>query len=121
MIRHTLAPALVFCLTLAASPLFADGLAFEAVAPEGLDAEAAEMVDALQAGMPAQLPAFEAQGFGAYGAIAVPMGVALKPEFLSSVANLDNRDAASAGVLEACLAQTGAECTVVGFLVPAGG
>ena len=108
-------------MTLAAAPLAAENLGFEPVAPQGLDAKAAEMVQALQAGMPGQMPAFEAQGFGYYGAIAVPMGVALAPELLSSVANLASRDAASAGVLEACKAQTGKDCTVIGYLVPAGG
>jgi hypothetical protein len=71
--------------------------------------------------MPGQMPAFEAQGYGYFGAIAVPKGVALKPELLSSVANLDSREAAYSGVLEACKAQTGADCTVIGYLVPAGG
>ncbi|MCB1350923.1 MAG: hypothetical protein R3D59_16830 [Paracoccaceae bacterium] len=117
-----LIPAAALTLSLGlAAPLFAEGLGFEPVAPEGLDAKAGEMVKALQDGMPGQLPAFEAQGYGYYGALAVPMGVALKPELLSSVANLDSREAAAAGVLDACKAQTGYDCTVVGYLVPAGG
>ena len=45
----------------------------------------------------------------------------LTPELLSSVANLDSRDAAAEGVLDACKAQTGTECTVVGYLVPTEG
>jgi len=115
------ATALTLSLALAAAPLLADGLGFEPVAPEGLDATAAQMVEALQEGMPGQMPAFEAQGYSFYGAIAVPKGVALKPELLSSVANLDSREAAAEGVLEACKTQTGTECTVVGYLVPAEG
>lgn len=121
MKKSDLAPALSLTLALAATPLAAGPLGFEPVAPEGLDAKATQMVEALQAGMPGQMPAFEANGFGYYGAIAVPKGVALNPELLSSVANLDSLDAASAGVLEACEAQTGRECTVIGFLVPAEG
>lgn len=119
-------PAAALILTLAlgafsAAPLLADGLGFEPVEPEGLDAKAGQMVRALQDSMPGQLPAFEAQGYGFYGAIAVPKGVALKPELLSSVANLDSRDAAAVGVLDACKAQTGFDCTVVGYIVPAEG
>lgn len=121
MKKTVLAPALTFALSLAALPTVAGNLGFEPVAPVGLDARATQMVEALQAGMPGQMAAFEAQGFGAFGAIAVPKGVELKPELLSSVANLDSRDAALAGVLEACQAQTGAACTVIGYLVPAGG
>ena len=115
------AMTLTLGLSFAAGPLLAEGLGFEPVAPEGLDAKAAQMVEALQTGMPGQMPAFEAQGFGYYGAIAVPKGVALKPELLSSVANLDSRAAAAEGVLAACKTQTGTECTVIGYLVPAGG
>ncbi|MCB1336512.1 MAG: hypothetical protein KDK10_03305 [Maritimibacter sp.] len=107
-------------LGLAATPLLAEGLAFEPVAPEGLDAAATEMVAALQANLPGQMPAFEQQGYGYYGAIAVPKGVDLKPELLSSVANFATPEEAAKGVLEACLQQTGAECTVIGMLVPAG-
>ena len=95
-------------------------LAFEAVAPEGLDAEAAQIVAALQANMPAQIGLFEQNGYGHYGALAVPKGVALKPELLSSVANADTPEAAQAAVLEACAQQNGTECTVIGLLVPAG-
>jgi len=113
--------ALAFSMALAAAPTLAEGLGFEPVDPDGLDAKAGQMVKALQAGMPGQLPAFESQGFGYYGAIAVPMGVELKPELLSSVANLDSRDAAAAGVLDACKTQTGADCTVIGYIVPADG
>lgn len=113
--------ALTVSLVLAATPLLAEGLGFEPVEPEGLDAKASQMVKALQDGMPGQMPAFEAQGYSYYGAIAVPKGVELKPELLSSVANLDSRDAAAAGVLDACKVQTGTDCTVVGYLVPADG
>lgn len=113
--------AVSLSLALAGMPLLAEGLGFEPVAPEGLDAKAGQMVKALQASMPSQMSAFEAQGYGYYGAIAVPKGVELKPELLSSVANLGSRDAAVEGVLDACKAQTGFDCTVVGYLVPAGG
>lgn len=107
--------------TAIATPLLAEtgGLAFQPVDPDGLDAKAAEMVVALQQGMPAQMAAFAQQGFGAYGALAVPMGVALTPELLSSVANFDTADAAREGVLKACETQTGADCTVIGLIVPA--
>ncbi|GKY87876.1 hypothetical protein [Sinisalibacter aestuarii] len=107
-------------LSFAAVPLFAGALAFEPVAPEGLDATAEQMVEALQAGMPAQMAAFEAQGFGSYGAIAVPKGVELKPELLASVANHESAEAARIAVLDACSELTGAECTVIGLIVPAG-
>lgn len=113
--------ALSLSLALAGTPVLAEGLGFEPVAPQGLDAKAGRMVKALQDSMPTQLPAFEAQGYGYFGAIAVPKGVELKPDLLSSVANLDSREAAAAGVLDACKAQTGIECTVIGYLVPAGG
>ena len=115
------AATLTLTLALAATPLLAEGLGFEPTEPEGLDAKATQMVKALQDSMPGQLPAFEAQGYGFYGAIAVPKGVELKPELLSSVANLDSREAAAAGVLDACKAQTGYDCTVVGYIVPAEG
>ena len=115
------ATALTLSYVFAETPLLAEGLGFEPVAPEGLDAKAGQMVKALQDGMPGQMPAFEAQGFGYYGAIAVPKGVELKPELLSSVANLDSRDAAATGVLDACKVQTGTDCTVIGYLVPADG
>ncbi len=101
------------------APLHAEGgLAFQPVAPEGLDATATEMVAALQAGMPAQMAAFEQAGFGFYGALAVPQGVELAPEKLASVANHATPDAAQSAVLEVCAEQTGVECTVIGLLVP---
>lgn len=115
--------ALTFALAAAgfAAPIHAEGgLAFEPVAPEGLDATAVEMVTALQAGMPGQLVAFEQAGFGAFGALAVPRGVALGPEKLASVANLATPEAAREAVLDVCQQQNGAECTVIGLLVPDG-
>lgn len=115
-----LAFGLVFAGAVSAAPSFAAGLTFEPVAPEGLDASAAEMVAALQAGMPGQMAAFEQAGFGHYGALAVPKGVELKPELLSSVANADSPEAARGAVLEACQQQTGATCTVIGLLMPGG-
>lgn len=117
-----LALALGFTLATATAvtPLLAETntLAFEPVAPVGLDATATAMVEALQAGMAAQLAAFEGAGFNFYGALAVPQGVELKPELLTSVANYDTAEAAQTAALEACQAQTGAGCTVIGLLVP---
>lgn len=110
--------ALALGLSLAASPLFAEGLGFEPVAPEGLDAAALERVARLQGGMPAQLPMFEQAGYGYYGAIAVPKGVELKPELLASVANLASTDEAREAVLNVCREQTGSACTVIGYIVP---
>jgi len=121
MKRYVLALGFAFAGAVSAAPLLAgDGLAFEPVAPEGLDVTAAEMVSALQEGMPAQMAAFEQAGFGSYGALAVPQGVELGPEKLASVANHATPEAARGAVLEVCKQQTGAECTVIGLLVPAG-
>jgi hypothetical protein len=120
MKRHVLALGFAFAGAMSAAPIHAEGgLAFEPVAPEGLDATAAEMVAVLQAGMPAQMPAFEQAGFGFYGALAVPQGVELGPDRLASVANHATADAAQSAVLEVCAEQTGAACTVIGLLVPA--
>lgn len=106
-------------LTLLAAPVMAEGLAFEPVDPEGLDETAAEMVAQLQDGMPGQLPMFEQAGYGAYGALAVPVGVELTPQSLASAANLANAEEATEKTLEVCKAQTGYDCTVIGLLVPA--
>ena len=110
--------ALALGLSLAATPLFAEGLGFEPAEPEGLDAAALERVAQLQENMPAQLPMFEQAGYGFYGAIAVPKGVELTPELLASVVNLASTDEARDAVLQACLEQTGTECTVIGYIVP---
>jgi hypothetical protein len=111
---------LVLAAALAATPLaaLADGLAFKSVDPQGLDGKAQAMVAALQASMDSQMPAFEQNGYGYYGALAVPQGMELKPELLFSVANFDTTDAAEKAVIEACKAQTKASCTVIGLLVP---
>jgi len=119
MNRYVVAVAVALTAAGFGAPTLAEGgLAFEPVAPEGLDATAAEMVTALQAGMPGQLGAFEQAGFGAFGALAVPRGVALGPEKLASVANLATPEAAREAVLDVCQQQNGAECTVIGLLVP---
>lgn len=111
---------LVFAGAVSAAPSFAEGLTFQPVAPQGLDAASVELVVVLQAGMPGQMAAFEQAGFGHYGALAVPTGVALTPELLSSVANAETPEAAQSAVLDACAQQTGAACTVIGLLMPGG-
>jgi hypothetical protein len=100
------------------------GLAFQAVEPEGLDDAAMTMVSSIQSVMPAQMPTYEEAGYGAFGAIAVPLGQELKPDelvkWLVILANTDTADVAKANVIEACRTQTGAEdCTVIGLLIPA--
>lgn len=114
--------ALAATASIAAGPVGAETGApsFEPVTPEGLDAKAGQMVAALQASMPGQMAAFAAQGFGAYGALAVPVGVALTPQSLASAANLDSIEAAKAKTLEVCKAQNNAACTVIGLILPAG-
>ncbi|SMH58358.1 hypothetical protein [Maritimibacter sp. HL-12] len=119
MKRYSVALVVALAAAGVAAPIHAEGgLAFEPVAPEGLDETATEMVAALQEGMPAQLVAFEQAGFGAFGALAVPRGVALAPEKLASVANHASPDAAREAVLDVCQQQNGAPCTVIGLLVP---
>ena len=106
-------------LTLAASPLVAGGLAFEPVAPEGISADRVANVEKFQQSIStAQLAAMEAQGYGAYGAIAIPVAMPGNPV---TVATLADRNAARAAALDACKAETGTDCTVIGYLVPAGG
>lgn len=112
-------PALTLALGFAAAPLLAGGLAFEPVAPEGLSADRAANVVAFQASIGAsQLEAMEAGGYGAYGAIAIPIAVPGSPV---TTANLASQADAAAAALEACKTQTGTACTVIGYLVPAGG
>lgn len=112
-------PALALALTLAATPLLAGGLAFEPVVPDGLPADRAANVAAFQASIgPDQLAAMEAEGYGAYGAIAIPIAMPGAPVTL---ANLPSQAAAEAAVLEACKSQAGTACTVIGYLLPAGG
>lgn len=102
-----------------AAPVMADGVMFQPVAPEGLDATNQTVAETMQAGLPAQMARFEAAGYGHFGALAVPVGVEIKPESLAAVANLETTDAAKIAVLDACKVQTGAgSCTVIGFIVP---
>lgn len=96
----------------------AQGMMFFAPELRGLDAEAAEKVKALQDGMPDKMQVFEAGGYGYYGAMAVPTGVALTPESLVVVAGLHNAGAAQIAVKEECRRVHGAECTVVGVMLP---
>lgn len=99
--------------------LFASkGMMFFAPELRGLDAEAAEKVKALQAGMPDKLEVFEAGGYGYYGAMAVPTGTALTPESLVVVAGLHNAGAAQIAVKDECKRVHGGECTVVGVMLP---
>ncbi len=100
------------------------GLAFEAVEPEGLDDASKALISSIQAVMPAQMSTYEEAGYGAFGAMAVPLGQELKPDelvkWLVILANTDTADAAKANVIDACRTQTGAEnCTVIGLLIPA--
>ena len=111
--------ALSFSLAFAAAPLAAGELAFEPVAPKGISADRVAGVEKFQASIGAsQLAAMETQGYGAYGAIAIPVAKRGNP---LTMANLPDRGAAEAAVLDACKAETGTACTVIGFLVPAGG
>ena len=111
-----LAASLALVLT---TPAIADGLAFEAVVPEGISAERVANVEKFQASISAaQLAAMEAQGYGAYGAIAIPVA---KPGNPVTLANLADRDAARDAALATCKSETGTTCTVIGYLVPAGG
>lgn len=105
-------------LTLAATPLFADPIAFEPVTPDGLDAAALERVAVLQSGLPGQMPAFEAQGYAAWGAILVPQGVEITPQALAAVQGLPDAESAKTAGLEVCAQQFGTDCTVIGLLVP---
>lgn len=99
--------------------LFAsNGMMFFAPELRGLDAEATEKVKALQDGMPDKMQVFEAGGFGYYGAMAVPTGVALTPESLVVVAGLHNAGAAQIAVKDECRRLHGAECAVVGVMLP---
>lgn len=106
-----------------AAPGLADGLTFEPVTPEGLDASATEIVAALQGRMPGQMAAFEQQGYGAYGAMAVPVGVALEPEtfayWVGMSVTLASVEDARNMALEDCENKNGMSCTVIGLLVPA--
>lgn len=105
-------------LALAASPLVAQGLAFEPVTPQGLPEDRAANVVAFQASIsPEQLAAMEAEGYGAFGAIAIPLAMPGAPV---TMANLATQAEAEAAVLAACQEQTGSECTLIGRLVPAG-
>jgi|GEM_PF-3339540 len=117
-----LALGLVFA-GVAALPGLAEGLTFEPVTPEGLDAGATEIVATLQDRMPGQMPAFEQQGYGAFGAMAVPVGVALDPEtfaqWVGLSVTLGSVEDARSMALEDCQTKNGSSCTVIGLLVPA--
>lgn len=105
-------------LALTATPLLGEGLAFEPTTPDGLDATALERVAVLQTGLPGQMPAFEAQGYTAWGAILVPQGVEITPQTLAAVQGLPDAEAATAEGLKICAQQFGTDCTVIGLLVP---
>ncbi|HHC29221.1 MAG TPA: hypothetical protein ENK80_01480 [Rhodobacterales bacterium] len=64
----------------------------------------------------AQLAAMQAQGYGAYGAMAIPVS---QPGNPVTVANLADQAAAEKTVLEACKTQTGSTCTLIGLILPA--
>ncbi len=116
MTRFRTIPALSLVSILAASPLAADGLAFEPVTPEGLPGDRMDGVKQFQASIGAdQLAAMEAQGYGAWGAIAIPAAKRGNPV---TVANLPDRAGAKAAALEACKDEAGTGCAVIGFLVP---
>lgn len=101
-----------------AGPVLAEGLMFEPAAPEGLDEANQKVAEMMQAGLPGQMATFEQGGYGHFGALAVPVGVEIKPESLSAVANLESTEAAKLAVLDACKVQNGASCTVIGYIVP---
>lgn len=104
-------------LALAAAPLAAEGLRFEPVAPEGIGADRVANVEKFQAsfGDP-QLASMQAQGYGAYGAIAIPVA---KPGNPATVANFKTAEEAKTAALAACKTQTEVECTIIGLFVPA--
>lgn len=103
-------------LVLAAVPVAADGLRFEPVAPQGIGADRAANVQKFQASIgAAQLAAMQAQGYGAYGAMAIPVS---QPGNPVTVANLADQAAAEAAALDACKGQTGGTCTLIGLLLP---
>ncbi|PIE06512.1 MAG: hypothetical protein CSA74_12065 [Rhodobacterales bacterium] len=103
----------------AATPVAADGLAFEPVAPEGLSSERMAGVKQFQASIGEdQLAAMKAEGQGAWGAIAIPVARRGDPV---TVANLPDRAGARAAVLEACEAKAETGCAVIGFFVPGDG
>ena len=99
-----------------AGPILADGLAFEAVAPQGISFDRAANIKAFQESIgPAQLAAMEEQGYKAYGAIAIPVDKAGAPVTMVDFAD---KAEAEAEVLAACKQQTGGACTVIGYFVP---
>lgn len=108
--------ALVLGLSLAASPLLAGGLVFEPVTPEGIAADRVANVEKFQQTIGAeQLAGLEAQGYGAFGAMAIPVAMAGNPV---TVANLADRAAAEEAALVACKEQTGTDCTLIGVILP---
>ncbi len=122
MTIFTTARALALTLSFAATPLVAEGLSFEPVAPVGLNAAATQKVAAWQAQMPAAMPAFAQNGYGAYGAFAVPKGASLEdPSEFAVMAGLDTVETAKAATLEACTQQTGRDCVLIGLLLPGDG
>ncbi|MEJ1997816.1 MAG: hypothetical protein P8X76_06595 [Maritimibacter sp.] len=118
--------ALVIGLGAATPGLAADGLSFQSVEPEGLSEDAMLAVTSVQGVMPAQMPAYEQQGFSYYGAFAVPKGQELglsaaeMAKWLVIKANTETLEEAKTGVLESCVELTNAEdCTLIGLMVPA--
>lgn len=94
------------------------GTIFEPVTPEGLSAERAANVVSFQQSLGAsQLAAMEAAGYGAYGAIALPVTEVGEPVF---AVKLETRAAAEAAALEACAAQHDTACTLIGVILPDG-
>jgi hypothetical protein len=99
--------------------LFApSGMMFYAIEPTGLDDEAAAKVAALQEGMAERMDAFEQGGYGYYGAMAVPTGVALTPESLVVVAGLHSAGAAQIAAVDECRKAHGGACAAVGLMLP---
>jgi len=102
----------------AGAGLAGPGIAFEPVEPQGLSAErAANVVEFQETFGPAQLAALEASGYGAYGAVAVPIAKAGAPVFK---VRLPSQEEAEAAALEGCAEQAGTDCTLIGLILPAG-
>lgn len=101
----------------AGASLAGPGITFEPVEPEGLSAErVANIVEFQNTFGPVQLAALEASGYGAYGAVAVPVATAGAPVFKVL---LPSQEEAEAAALEGCAEQAGTDCTLIGLILPA--
>lgn len=119
MKRYVLALGFALAGAMSATPLLAEGgLVFEPVVPEGIEAERVEKIVEYQQSFGAeQLAALQEAGYGAYGAIAVPVAMAGAPVFL---AMLESREVAEEAVLTECESQHGTACALIGVILPEG-